>query len=272
MIEAQGPQEKQPIDRKPTTFDGGKRARLAAWLLDVRRRGLARPRCGSDVADSPSQEEMLDAILGDRAALQTADLTALEAAIDQGGVRELLVEGEVIRIEVVVPVAELARIEERDAAGTLVSTRITETWYPPFSPDDGFASVAGTLAASGLQLLPKRTEVARCRVPSPQDGRVVTSRCALSSRAEKRLARVVARQVKKTLRKLLADGTRQEDSDMTIDEVCGTYRMSRTKFYRILRDPSSGLEDVVVRIPPVPTGRILIPRVAFEEWLKRSGR
>lgn len=55
---------------------------------------------------------------------------------------------------------------------------------------------------------------------------------------------------------------------MTVDEACRTYRISRTKFYRMLRDSSNGLEAVIVRIPPV-VGPIRIPPLDFEQWLRR---
>jgi hypothetical protein len=50
--------------------------------------------------------------------------------------------------------------------------------------------------------------------------------------------------------------------------VCARYAISRATFYRMLADPNSGLRAVVVRIPP-PTGRIRVPVVAFEAWLRR---
>lgn len=55
---------------------------------------------------------------------------------------------------------------------------------------------------------------------------------------------------------------------LTIKQVCERYGISRATFYRMLADPQSGLRGVVVRIPP-PRGRIRVPVVAFEAWLKR---
>jgi predicted DNA-binding transcriptional regulator AlpA len=58
---------------------------------------------------------------------------------------------------------------------------------------------------------------------------------------------------------------------LSINAACEAFGFSRSTFYRMHDDPQSGLSEVVVRIPP-GTGRIKVPRAAFEEWLKQKHR
>ncbi len=64
-----------------------------------------------------------------------------------------------------------------------------------------------------------------------------------------------------------------EPQFLSINEVCQRYGISRTTFYRMLASSTSGLRSIVVRIPP-PRGRVRVPLVEFEAWLRRrtSGR
>jgi hypothetical protein len=57
---------------------------------------------------------------------------------------------------------------------------------------------------------------------------------------------------------------------LTVVETCQRYGVSRATFDRMLRDPQSGLAEVVVRVPPV-TGRVRVPVRAFEDWLRARG-
>jgi predicted DNA-binding transcriptional regulator AlpA len=63
----------------------------------------------------------------------------------------------------------------------------------------------------------------------------------------------------------------EADDYITIKQVCREFSFSRSTFYRMLDDPTSGLRELVVRIPP-REGRIKVPRRAFEEWLRRPRR
>ncbi len=55
---------------------------------------------------------------------------------------------------------------------------------------------------------------------------------------------------------------------VTINDVCARYSISRATFYRMLKEKGTGLRALVVRVPP-PRGRIRVPVVEFEAWLKR---
>ncbi|MCO5164878.1 MAG: helix-turn-helix domain-containing protein [Planctomycetes bacterium] len=57
---------------------------------------------------------------------------------------------------------------------------------------------------------------------------------------------------------------------LSINNVCRRFAISRSTFYRLLADPDTGLEELVVRIPP-RTGRLRVPAHAFEEWLRGRG-
>jgi hypothetical protein len=61
------------------------------------------------------------------------------------------------------------------------------------------------------------------------------------------------------------------DVFLSINQACEAFSFSRSTFYRMLDDPSSGLKEIVVRIPPV-RGRIKVPRAAFESWLRQNRR
>jgi hypothetical protein len=54
---------------------------------------------------------------------------------------------------------------------------------------------------------------------------------------------------------------------LSINDVCDLYGVSRSTLYRMLRNPKSGLRDLVVRVPP-GTGRIRIPARGFLELLE----
>lgn len=56
------------------------------------------------------------------------------------------------------------------------------------------------------------------------------------------------------------------DTYTTINAACHRFGISRSTFYRMLADPSSGLAELIIRIPP-GTGRIRVPLQAFERWL-----
>lgn len=57
------------------------------------------------------------------------------------------------------------------------------------------------------------------------------------------------------------------DTYLSIIQTCERFRLSRSTFYRMLRDPDLDLEEIVVRVPPV-TGRIRVPARRFEDWLR----
>lgn len=78
----------------------------------------------------------------------------------------------------------------------------------------------------------------------------------------------------------LAESKRQEhredfvdspDRYLSINKACEAFSFSRSTFYRMLDDPSTGLRELVVRIPP-ETGRIRVPQAAFEAWLRQKRR
>lgn len=62
---------------------------------------------------------------------------------------------------------------------------------------------------------------------------------------------------------------------LSVRETCERFQISRATFDRMLRDPSSKLTEVIVRLPPT-TGRVKVPQHAFETWLRerrqRRGR
>ena len=58
---------------------------------------------------------------------------------------------------------------------------------------------------------------------------------------------------------------------LSINEACALFSFSRTTFYRMYSDPKTGLQEIVLRVPP-RTGRIRIPRTAFEAWLREKRR
>jgi len=64
---------------------------------------------------------------------------------------------------------------------------------------------------------------------------------------------------------------RPDETYASVAEICRQYRFSRMTFYRMLNDPQSGLGEIVVRVPPV-TGVVRVPRLAFDEWLRRPRR
>lgn len=55
---------------------------------------------------------------------------------------------------------------------------------------------------------------------------------------------------------------------LTINEACVRYSMSRRTFCRVLADERSGLRSVGLRFPS--SGRIRVPIVEFEAWLRRK--
>ena len=61
------------------------------------------------------------------------------------------------------------------------------------------------------------------------------------------------------------------DEFLTVREVCKLFGFSRATFFRMKADPKSGLAEIVLHIPPI-SGRIHVPRRAFEEWLRRPRR
>lgn len=93
--------------------------------------------------------------------------------------------------------------------------------------------------------------------------------------------RALAIELARELAPLLADALRATAAPpattaapaeyLSVNETCEKYGFSRGTFDRMLRDPKSGLVDVVVRVPPV-TGRVKVPTVAFEAWLNGRGK
>jgi membrane-bound lytic murein transglycosylase B len=91
------------------------------------------------------------------------------------------------------------------------------------------------------------------------------------------LVRALACELARELGPLLADALRAAPAPqvpapadpeyLSVNETCARYGFSRGTFDRMLRDASSGLADVVVRVPPV-TGRVKVPTAAFEAWLR----
>ena len=59
----------------------------------------------------------------------------------------------------------------------------------------------------------------------------------------------------------------EPDTYLTVNEACARFGFSRRSFYRWLADPETGLSEVVVRIPP-GTGRIRVPLLALERWIR----
>jgi hypothetical protein len=57
------------------------------------------------------------------------------------------------------------------------------------------------------------------------------------------------------------------DRYVSVNEACAQFSISRASFYRMLGAPSSGLREIVIRVPPV-TGRLRIPLNGFERWLQ----
>ncbi|MHC5059163.1 MAG: helix-turn-helix transcriptional regulator [Planctomycetota bacterium] len=53
---------------------------------------------------------------------------------------------------------------------------------------------------------------------------------------------------------------------LTIHEACELARISRSTFYKLLADPASGLDRVVVRIPGLTRARV--PERQFRRWLE----
>ena len=94
------------------------------------------------------------------------------------------------------------------------------------------------------------------------------------------LVRAIAAELARELVPLIADALRAapaaqgsppaDPEFLSVNETCARYGFSRGTFDRMLRDPSSGLSEVIVRVPPV-TGRVKVPTVAFEERLKSRG-
>ena len=60
------------------------------------------------------------------------------------------------------------------------------------------------------------------------------------------------------------------DTYATINAACSQFGFSRSTFYRMLADSTSGLREILSRIPP-GSGRIRVPLQAFEAWLLRRG-
>jgi predicted DNA-binding transcriptional regulator AlpA len=86
------------------------------------------------------------------------------------------------------------------------------------------------------------------------------------------LVRALARDLAKELAPLLQppraeERPRDEEQYLTVSETCERFEISRATFDRMLRDESSGLAEVIVRLPPV-TGRVKVPLRAFEAWLR----
>ncbi len=63
----------------------------------------------------------------------------------------------------------------------------------------------------------------------------------------------------------------QPDQYLSVDQTCSQFTLSRSTFYRLLRDAGSGLNELIVRVPP-RTGRIRVPARGFEEWLRGQSR
>jgi hypothetical protein len=57
------------------------------------------------------------------------------------------------------------------------------------------------------------------------------------------------------------------DRYVSVNEACAQFSISRATFYRMLDAPSSGLREIVIRVPPV-TGHLRIPLNRFERWLQ----
>lgn len=57
------------------------------------------------------------------------------------------------------------------------------------------------------------------------------------------------------------------DVYLSVRETCERFQISRATFDRMLSDSSSGLGEVIIRLPPV-TGRVKVPLRAFEAWLR----
>ena len=64
----------------------------------------------------------------------------------------------------------------------------------------------------------------------------------------------------------LMEGTRAMPQYLTVAEACELARISRSTFYKLLADPSSGLGQVVVRIPGLTRARV--PERQFRRWLE----
>ena len=57
------------------------------------------------------------------------------------------------------------------------------------------------------------------------------------------------------------------DAWIPINTICKRFEISRSTFYRLLRDEQNGLSKLCVRIPP-PTGRLRVPLAGFTQWLR----
>jgi hypothetical protein len=95
-----------------------------------------------------------------------------------------------------------------------------------------------------------------------------------------RAVRVFASELARELGPILAQGlkgasrapiehSRDDDGDvyLSVRETCERFQISRATFDRMLSDSSSGLAEVIIRLPPV-TGRVKVPLRAFEAWLR----
>lgn len=59
---------------------------------------------------------------------------------------------------------------------------------------------------------------------------------------------------------------------LTLTETAERYQVSRRTLARMMADPSSGLADIVVRVPPI-TGKVRVPVAAFEKLVEeKAGR
>ena len=89
-------------------------------------------------------------------------------------------------------------------------------------------------------------------------------------------ARELARELGPILAEVLNGASRADsqrpnddagDAYLSVRETCERFQISRATFDRMLSDSSSGLGEVIIRLPPV-TGRVKVPLRAFEAWLR----
>lgn len=63
----------------------------------------------------------------------------------------------------------------------------------------------------------------------------------------------------------------EPDTWVSVDEACARLTVSRSTFYRALRNETSGLSAIVRRIPP-GTGRLRVPLRRLEALVVSWGR
>ena len=63
----------------------------------------------------------------------------------------------------------------------------------------------------------------------------------------------------------------EADTYVSVSGACAHFEMSRSTFYRMLRDPESHLDRIIIRVPPL-RGRIRVPLKRFEKWLRDQSR